>query len=579
MEKIVSYYCVGFIWKEADPEDQLPRFLKNGIWENGNDKFLARVKSIIKGTKIAAKTTFTKKKDGVSISMLRIHAVGTVVKNYNDGFKLKVAWEKGFKSFEIENKGSYRSTLTRVKSLETIREIFGSSALTVSEEEIPSYLMSKENSTIQLYPCFKFYQDNWDDFGYKTQYKLHYCEEEGVSTEIGEVKIFNKESDTGTIPDFFTKLDENYCSLGQDNEFYFNLRSKLSHKVSQFYLDALNDLSINKGVREDFEFSLGYRTSLLRSSEAQKALREGAAIYRGQKKDNSFNFTFTTQIGKASEPHKIHFSFAKDLTLPFRIKVLIGKNGTGKTHYLSKLASTLSGLDKQGKFDTDLMPAFSRVITISYSLFDRFPRPEKTKGFSYYYCGFRGGNGFLTQNQINSRFIKAIRLLKISNRIIHFGTYLSLILTEETALEILTDEYDDLRNKSFALFDENDYSKYSSGQIVMILVLAELLAYITDESLLLIDEPETHLHPNSISLFINVINKILKRFNSYAIIATHSPQVVQEVPAKDIVVIERNNDVPGIRPVGLETFGENLNTITQRIFDTISNDEYYRSFF
>lgn len=580
MANDINYYCVGFTWNGYNPENQLTRFIKDGIWEDGYDsKHTRTVKSIPIGSKIAAKTTFTKKNNGERVSILKIHAVGEVVKNFDDGIKLKIKWEKGFVPFEIINKGSYRSTIARVKSIDTIREIFGNSSLNISEGEIPSYVMSKERGSIQVYPCFKFFKDNWDDFGYRTQYVVDYCLNENSAIRIGSVKILNSKDDSGDLPDFFTKLDDNFCSLGQDNDYYFNLREKIDKIASEYYLDAVNDLSIYKGIRSDFEFLTGYKVSILRSSEAQKSFREGANIYNGQKKTNTFNFRFSTQIGKALKPHNIQFRFAKDNILPFRVKVMIGKNGTGKTQYLSKLASTLSGFDSQGRFDTELMPAFSRVITISYSLFDRFPRPQKTKGFSYYYCGFRGGNGFLTQNQINTRFSKAIKVLKQSERIIIFGSYLALVLTEDIANEILDDDYNDLRNKSFTLFDEDDYSRYSSGQIVMILVLAELLAYITYESLVLIDEPETHLHPNSISLFIKVINKILKKYESYAIIATHSPQVVQEVPAKDIVVLERYQNIPGVRSVGIETFGENLNTITQRIFDTISNDEYYRSFF
>lgn len=579
MANDTAYYCVGFTWKESDPEDQLPRFIKRGIWENGfEDRYLERVIAISVGSKLAAKTTFTRKKNGESISILKIHAIGTVVRNFNNGIKLKVEWETDFKPFELQNKGAYRSTVARIKSIETIREIFGSSTLEIAKGEIPFYLVSKVLSTIQLYPCFQLARDNWDDFDYKTQFDLYYNEDEHSWSHIGKVKFLNRMNDNGDIPDFFTKLDDKFCSLGQGNAFYQNLRERLDENTSKYYLDAVNDLSYNKGIREDFELVRGYRISLLRSSEAQKSFREGAEIYRGHKRVSSFNFEFFAQIGKALMEHSIRFKFSRDKTLPFRIKVLIGKNGTGKTQYLSKLASTLSGLNQEGRFTTNKMPAFSRVITISYSLFDRFPRPERTKSFSYFYCGFRGGKGFLTHNQINTRFMKAIGILKDQHRIVNFGQYLTQVLTEDIALEILADDYDDLRQKSFILFDEDDYSRYSSGQVVMILVLAELLAYVTEDSLVLIDEPETHLHPNSISLFINVINKILGKYESFAIIATHSPQVVQEVPAKDIVVLERYENVPSIRTVGIETFGENLNTITQRIFDTISNDEFYRSF-
>lgn len=78
MEYDVAYDLVGFTWKGSEPEGQLPRFIKKGIWENGfEDKYITRVNSISVGSKIAAKVTFTKKKDGKSMSMLRIHAIGT----------------------------------------------------------------------------------------------------------------------------------------------------------------------------------------------------------------------------------------------------------------------------------------------------------------------------------------------------------------------------------------------------------------------------------------------------------------------------------------------------------------------
>ncbi|MDV4111465.1 hypothetical protein CMT20_06545 [Elizabethkingia anophelis] len=579
MEKNLSYYCVGFTWTGSKPQNKLPEFLNEGMWGSGHvDRYRALVKTIKIGSKIAAKTTFTKKIDGKRISILKIHAVGIVTHNSGDGMWLGVDWESSFEPIEILNKGSYRSTISKINDIELIREIFGDSELVVKEREIPFYLQSKGSTDESLYPCFKLNRDDWDDYGYKTQYKISYHEDSKSGIQIGTAKFFNKNEDIGDLPEAFTKLEYFYCSLGQDNRYYLNLREKLDKRVSDYYLDAVNDLAVNKGMRDEFEHTSGFKNSLMRSSEAQKAFREGGYVFRGEKMKNTFDFEFTTQIGKALTPHSINFDFTEKGDLPFRIKVLIGKNGTGKTHYLARLASTLSGYRVEGEFNTKLMPAFSRVITISYSLFDNFPRPEKTKGFSYYYCGFRGGKGFLTPKQMNNRFIKAMRVLGDSSRLNHFGRYLSNILNEELVSEILDEDFLELRDKSFSLFDVSYYSKFSSGQLIMILVLAELTAYVTENSLILIDEPETHLHPNSISLFINVINKILNRYESFAIIATHSPQIVQEVPAKDIVVVERHGNVSSTRSVGLETFGENLNSITQRIFHTINSDEYYRTF-
>lgn len=349
-----------------------------------------------------------------------------------------------------------------------------------------------------------YFKDNWDDFGYKTTYEVNYWLEEGKKEYLGTVKFLNKKDDNGELPPFFTSLDDDYCSLGQSNGYYENLRY-LDKKTADYYLEAVNDVAVNKGHLDYFEYENGFKTSLLRNSEAQKALREGYKIYKNLKIDNVLKFTFSTLMSGATEQHSIRFDFSEKANLPFRVKVLIGKNGTGKTQYIARLASTLSGYSKEGKFSTKYVPPFSRVIAVSYSLFDKFPRPKQTKTFSYYYCGFQGGKGLLTENQIHTRINKAFAILKKSDRIQPFGEYISQVLSDEIASEILDEDFIELKSKEFTLYDEQGNSKYSSGQIIMILILAEVLAYITEESLLLFDEPETHLHPNSISLFINVI--------------------------------------------------------------------------
>lgn len=579
MDNNIQYYCVGFTWKGTDPENQLTKFIDEGIWQNGfDDKYLQRVNSVEVGSRLAAKTTYTRKENDETISILLIHATGTVTENPQDGQTLLVKWDRPFEPFEIKNKGAYRSTISRINNYETLKEIFKKDKLLLTGQVIPFYSSDEFKKDYHLFPCFVFTRDRWDDYGYQTQYNIDYWASQKESISIGTAKFYNKKENNGDLPHIFTSLDDDFCSLGQSNKYYSNLCDKVEKGIADYYLDAVNDLAINRGLVDSFEHEDGFKISLLRSSEAQKALREGNKVYKKLKIDNVLKFTFSTQIGNAIDKHSIKFDFSEKDRLPFRIKVIIGKNGTGKTQYIGKLASTLSGHETQGAFSTKYLPPFSRVIAISYSLFDRFPRPKQTKTYSYYYCGFQGGKGVLTPNQIHARLNKAFTVLKKSDRVQLFGKYLSIVLSDEIALDILDEDHIEFRIKEFILYDENEYSKYSSGQIIMILILAEVLAYITNESLLIIDEPETHLHPNSISLFVNVVNRILKKFDSYAIISTHSPQVVQEVPSKDIIVIERIENSPSVRGLDIESFGENLNTITERIFHTINHDEYYREF-
>jgi energy-coupling factor transporter ATP-binding protein EcfA2 len=578
--KDVQYYCVGFIWRGANPEDQLPRFISEGIWENGYDdnKYVSRINNVAIGSRLAAKTTYTKKEDGISVSILEIYATGTVTDNPKDGQILKVRWDKEFERFIIRNRGAYRSTINRINQLDVIKEIFKVDEEVLRKSKVSLYSDTGYNPDKAEYPCFVFNKSKWDDFNYKTQFDLDFYESSRKKITVGPIKIFAKDQIDTVLPDAFTSLGESFCSLGQNNDYYKRLNKEIDKDISNYLLDSINDVTYNKGLLGDFEHEDGFKTSLLRSSEAQKALREGGKIYAGLDIDNILHFTFSAQIGRASRHHSIVFDFSEKEGLPYRVKVLIGKNGTGKTQYISKLASTLSGYESQGVFSTKYLPPFSRVIAISYSLFDRFPRPQQTKTFSYYYSGFQGPRGLLSESQVQSKIKRAFAQLEKSGRIQLFGKYLAEVLTDEIVSEILDEDQMNLNSREFALLDEDGYSKFSSGQIIMILILSEILAYITHESLLIFDEPETHLHPNSISLFINVVNRILTRFHSYAIISTHSPQVVQEIPSKDIKVVERIGDTPSVRGLDIETFGENLNAITERIFHTISQDEYYRMF-
>ncbi|MDO4775904.1 MAG: AAA family ATPase [Cardiobacteriaceae bacterium] len=80
-------------------DDQTPRFLQEGIWENGyQDKYLDAVKSIQVGDRIAIKSSYTRKHDlpfdnrGQTVSVMAIKAIGTVKENLGDGRILKVDW-------------------------------------------------------------------------------------------------------------------------------------------------------------------------------------------------------------------------------------------------------------------------------------------------------------------------------------------------------------------------------------------------------------------------------------------------------------------------------------------------------
>lgn len=94
----VNYWFVGAAWGEGD---QTPRFLSEGIWQNGYDeKFSHLVKEMKQGDRIAIKATYTRKHDvpfenrGRAVSAMRIKAIGTIIGNRADGKTVDVAWEE-----------------------------------------------------------------------------------------------------------------------------------------------------------------------------------------------------------------------------------------------------------------------------------------------------------------------------------------------------------------------------------------------------------------------------------------------------------------------------------------------------
>lgn len=85
----------GSTWKKT--EDQMPRFLSEGIWQNkSEDQIVRRMKP---GDRIALKASFVRKRGlpfdvgGKPVSVMRIKATGTILENLGDGLTVKVAWD------------------------------------------------------------------------------------------------------------------------------------------------------------------------------------------------------------------------------------------------------------------------------------------------------------------------------------------------------------------------------------------------------------------------------------------------------------------------------------------------------
>lgn len=493
------------------------------------------------------------------------------------------------------------------------------------------------------YPHMKLITDSWDDnFEYETLFKLKYCISKGFSWNIGEIKIMRLGYTVtrNNMPLTFESLENDFCSLGQDVNFYKTLRDKFSEKEVKEILNSLNDCALNDEIYEEFKNEPIFYNSLLRFSEAYKALKEAKDIIYNKAYKNEFYFKYKNEFKRSAQEYEVEFDFKPHGSLPHRINVIIGKNGAGKTNLLSNLASNLSGIKKDNGFiDDDQRPQFSKYIVISYNIFDDFNKPfeldenvnnykvlqngvnsineqleqmllRKEKDidispkinesisnivdnikelqkyldiqeydinndklnnslFSYVYCGLRTNSGVITLNQMQENLLRSIKKIKQIKRIENWKSILIKTIEKKEILDrILEGEY-----------GTDLFEGLSSGESIMLFVITSIIANIEAESLLIFDEPEVHLHPNIICHFMKMFNELLEQFNSYAIIATHSPLIVQEVPSRYVTIFNKfEDDVTHIGKLEEECFGENISNITNYIFDIAEYESNYKGY-
>lgn len=87
---------------------------------------------------------------------------------------------------------------------------------------------------------------------------------------------------------------------------------------------------------------------------------------------------------------------------------------------------------------------------------------------------------------------------------------------------------------------------------------------------MLFDEPETHVHPPLIAAVMHALRLILEEKNAFAIVATHSPVILQETLAQHVRVVRRVGSEFEVFIPPRETFGENVGTLTYDTFGLTS---------
>lgn len=441
--------------------------------------------------------------------------------------------------------------------------------------------------------------DQWDDwFTYNTMYYFTYFDRAGRKHEIGSVKIgqfdWEKKQRRPNIPKRFEALSDEFFSLGQDIDYYKALMG-LPEDERVVIFRALRDTAYDeelyaRAIQEDV-----MTESLMRSSGARKTEIQYRAVIKEGVELTPFKFSYRSAKTPRSltDPIELSFEVAPYASPPTNIHVLIGRNGVGKTRLLNGMTRALvdptSTRQRDGDFsfeesDFDLLSdsseTFANLVSVTFSAFDEFltigDTLDKKKAIIGYtnvglkkLVGRKQDRKIITQDiaRLSVDFANSALICSRGVRRSRWKRALETLETDSLFGEIEVANLADIADEEEFLDEARAlYRKLSSGHKIVLLTMTRLVELVEERTLVLMDEPEAHLHPPLLSAFVRGLSDLLKNRNGVAIIATHSPVVVQEVPSTCVWKISRHGLSSNAERPEIQTFAETVSILTREIF-------------
>lgn len=469
-----------------------------------------------------------------------------------------------------------------------------------------------DNLRSRSVPYFLFRIDNWNDYNYRTQFYTFYIDSEFTKHDFGHVKIvFDNDlkkilnpDETYNYVDFipkeFSNLDEGFYSIG-NLYFYKKLQEFFTKEQMQSILNSLNDVACDLSLFDEIKKKdLGvFRTSLIRDYKEEEIRSKFHRVANGGVELTSYNFYFDYFLN-SNKSKKLDFEVKPNSLPPTNIHVVIGGNGVGKTTFLNTILKKY--FENQMAYEifyrSDLSVILNLVV-VSYSPFDRLFKDIELDSIvnkKYSYIGLREDptvhktENYKNISSTNRDFILSLFRCKYSE--VLKEKWLGLVaileidgyfknrnlskLIEDVDISIAKNIDFDVNNLSESdmviILEKNNhlivrFNDYSSGHKIILLSLTKLVVEVIEKSLVIYDEPETYLHPPLISAYIRALSWLMIDRNAVAVIATHSPVILQEVPRRSVWVISREGDEFGADRPPIETFGESVSTLTKEVFN------------
>lgn len=451
-------------------------------------------------------------------------------------------------------------------------------------------------------PYIALLRRSWDDSDHETLFNAYYMPGGKAPYELlGRVKILQRGAKRTALLEPVEQLDERYCSVGQEAEYYERLHAH-GADFARGVLTALRDLALAPALEAAFASEPGFRLSLFRFPNAEAARARARTLFQipVEVDEKPLDFTFTGRLDGFDDDHLVRFTFPRAKDELGRIMAIAGRNGTGKTQLIARLAQVLSGLGVEraelGRIEPEQR---TRVVVVSFNAFDRFKPPrENVPGGDFSYYGLRtaaalfehqvqGGHVLTRPGQIDvdhafSRLAVSLERIWTMGRDYQkkFRGLLEKVRFFDSEPHVEDPFAEDRRDRDemsrrIQVFTQQ-LRQASSGHQLLVFIVTAMVESVRERTVVLLDEPETHLHPRLLSTLLRALYEMLVERDAYAIIATHSPIILQEIPGRSVRLLRVvEGRYPIVKQYPGESFGEDLDAIVRDAFGVAEEDRSY----
>lgn len=341
--------------------------------------------------------------------------------------------------------------------------------------------------------------------------------------------------------------------------------------------------------------------SLLRSVTRSTVEGQFRRMARGDARVTRYEFSYSPpkRLGEGAPPFELEFSVDPSSRIPTNVHILIGRNGVGKTRLLSLMTKALVAKDasakQSGKFELSEQGknsgTFANVVAVSFSAFDEADllpdRDSSSDALGFSYIGLRGWASDSPTASIKPKspqmlateFVNSLKECRIGARRRRWAEVVGTLQSDPVfkAAQLAEVIEADLSDKEELEGVLKTFKALSSGHKIVLLTLTRLVEKVEERTLVLIDEPEGHLHPPLLSAMTRAISELLVRRNGVAVVATHSPIILQEVPRSCVWIINRILTASKAERPTIETFGESIGILSREVFQLeLSQSGYHQ---